>query len=478
MARALKSGKSKSSAAPNPKSAVDEAVEKVAKSLLKQLEGMSESKWEKPWITGFGGLPQNIEGRLYSGMNNFLLQLHSMQNGYSVPAYMTFLQMKDLCKNEPKEKKIMIKKGEEAMPVFYWNFTLKDKNGNKVKKEDYEKMSEEEKMQIERIPFLKYYPVFNVDQTNMKEVMPEKYEQIQKKFNRPELRDTVGMYSCPEIDEIFKNQSWHCPIRYEKPSDRAFFSMSLSGESYIVMPQKQQFNKGGTEEEIYAHGMRYYATAMHEMGHSTCIPLQIDITGGFFGNEKYALEELRAEMTAATLGSTMGFDVRLRENHAKYVESWSKALKEEPVKALTSVLPKVSRTVDYMLSKIDEQRIMMGMEPLRDKLEKNEREENGMEKTTKNEDRTRPANVSGLTFPNVTLKDGTVFDEVKIQQLKDQTWGISFNRNGNITGPVRMTPKDFESFGMKQTSLTTLAEKYYSGNAQQESQQKAVKRAV
>ena len=81
MAKALKSGKSKSSAATNPKSTVDNAVKRMAEILLKQMEGMSASDWKKPWITGFGGLPQNIRGTSYSGMTDFLRQLHSMQNG-------------------------------------------------------------------------------------------------------------------------------------------------------------------------------------------------------------------------------------------------------------------------------------------------------------------------------------------------------------------------------------------------------------
>ena len=478
MAKALKSGKSKSSAATNPKSTVDNAVKRMAEILLKQMEGMSASDWKKPWITGFGGLPQNIRGTSYSGMNDFLLQLHSMQNGYSVPVYMTFLQMKDECEHMPEDKKIMINKGEKSLPVLYWNFMYKDKDGKKVKKVDYEKMTREEKKGIERIPFLKNYPVFNIDQTNMKEVMPERYEQLQNRFKKPELRDAEGMYSCPEIDAIFKNQSWHCPIRYEQPSDRAYFSINeLLGNSYIVLPQKEQFNKGGSEEEIYAHGMRYYATALHEMGHSTCQPLDIDISGGIFGNKEYALEELRADMTAATLGSILGFDVSLRENHAAYVKNWMTALKEEPVKVLTSVLPKVSRTVDYMLLKIDEQRLILGKEPLRNKLDANEREEERV-KEEKTETKATVSNMTDFSFPSVTLQDGTVIDEVQLNKLKDQTWGVSLVRDNQTVGPIRISPKDFESFGMKQTTLPDLVERYFPHDTLEEPQARTQARTV
>ena len=55
-----------------------------------------EDNWQKPWfgIKG-GGLPQNIEGRTYNGVNSFMLFLLSEKEQYSLPVYMTFMQAKD-----------------------------------------------------------------------------------------------------------------------------------------------------------------------------------------------------------------------------------------------------------------------------------------------------------------------------------------------------------------------------------------------
>ena len=51
---------------------------------------------------------------------------------------------------------------------------------------------------------------------------------------------------------------------------------------------------------------------------------------GHFGDPKYAKEELVAELTAAMVGNTMGFDKRILDNNAKYVDSWMDTLKKEP----------------------------------------------------------------------------------------------------------------------------------------------------
>lgn len=50
---------------------------------------------------------------------------------------MTFMQA--------KEAGASIIKGEKSFPVIYWNFSVKDKNGNKISIEDYRNLSEDEK---------------------------------------------------------------------------------------------------------------------------------------------------------------------------------------------------------------------------------------------------------------------------------------------------------------------------------------------
>jgi antirestriction protein ArdC len=75
--------------------------------------------------------------------------------------------------------------------------------------------------------------------------------------------------------------------------------------------------------------MEYYSSIAHEMAHSTGVEKRLgrDMEG-HFGDPKYAKEELVAELTAAMVGNTMGFDKRILDNNAKYVDGWMDTLKK------------------------------------------------------------------------------------------------------------------------------------------------------
>lgn len=49
--------------------------------------------------------------------------------------------------------------------------------------------------------------------------------------------------------------------------------------------------------------------------------------GGRFGDPKYAKEELVAELTAAMICHSMGFDMKVTDNSAAYLDSWIGVLK-------------------------------------------------------------------------------------------------------------------------------------------------------
>ena len=76
---------------------LENALQKLVDRLVERMEDASQSlEWNKGWIqTGHGwGLPRNISGSPYMGMNAFLLSLHAAENGYKMPIYMTHLQAK------------------------------------------------------------------------------------------------------------------------------------------------------------------------------------------------------------------------------------------------------------------------------------------------------------------------------------------------------------------------------------------------
>ena len=79
---------------------------------------------------------------------------------------------------------------------------------------------------------------------------------------------------------------------------------------------------------------------------------------GRFGDPKYAKEELVAELTAAMISHSMGFDSKVTDNSAAYLDSWIGVLKQEP-KFIVSVMADVNRASDMILDHVDRQRLAL-----------------------------------------------------------------------------------------------------------------------
>ena len=338
----------------------EKAIDRFAEMMVARLEEMKGQQWEKGWIDGSGktqGLPQNLSGRRYSGHNDFFLQLHTAMKGYDMPVYATYKQLKDAGAT--------IGKGEKAMPVIYWNITHRDEHGQKVSDEAYEAMTKAEQEKVKTVPVLMGYYVWNLQQTNFPEVKPEKFAKLQEQFKAPEMKDTVGMYESKEFDAMIDKQAWVCKINTVEGTG-AFYSQS---KDEITVPMKAQFNIHSTPEETYKDGMEYYSSIAHEMAHSTGVEARLgrDMEG-HFGDKKYAKEELVAELTAAMVGNTMGFDKRILDNNAKYVDGWMDTLKKEP-RFILSVMADVNKASKMILDHVDAQRKELGLNALQPKEE-------------------------------------------------------------------------------------------------------------
>ena len=96
-----------------------------------------EIPWQKPWLSGE---PANfITKRPYRGINPFIL----ISSGYSCPYWVSFKQAKG--------KGGRIKKGEKGFPVVFWKWIEKDDQDTESGKRT--------------VPFLRYYTVYNLEQT-------------------------------------------------------------------------------------------------------------------------------------------------------------------------------------------------------------------------------------------------------------------------------------------------------------------------
>ena len=436
-----------------------ERSNKSADNLQKFAEMMSNiiikaksKNWKQGWLGVKGtilGLPQNITGRTYSGGNSFFLMADTSEKGYNTPVYMTFKQAKD--------RNLYVNAGEKSVPIFKWGLSIKDENGKTVSEEDYNAMSKEERDKFSVRPYPKVYHVFNIDQTNLSEVNKKKYDAIVARFKAPEeeVKDSKGMYINDALDRMFKEKAWHCDIRYNKPSSRAFY---VPSQDFIVLPMKEQFNIGKTAEEVYRDGMEYYSTALHEMAHSTGHESRLNRQFGAKRTDGYAHEELIAEMTAALVGSTMGFDKKILENNANYLKGWLENLKRNP-ESITTIMSDVGKASDMIIEKIDEQRVALGQTPLKEGNLEGLTEDLGEEtqQSSKISNTEVPQEeVSGATVTSSERQDDDISNILDNKPLIEKVfygefnlpeWSIPYLKDGNeygLTAEQLKTVKDFE----------------------------------
>lgn len=336
-------------------SAEDKALDLFADMMIERIQSLSgKDGWKKPWFTeGALQWPKNLNGREYNGMNAFMLLLHCEKEGYKIPRFCTFdriqLFNKAGKKDEEQKPRVSVLKGEHSFPVMLTTFTVVNKETKEhIKWEDYKLLSQEEREKYNVYPKLQTYHVFNVAQTNLKEVRPEFWEKLEQEYSMPKV-EKDEQFAFEPVDRMIADNRWICPI---KPmfGDSAYFSIS---KNEIVMPEKRQFKDGES----------FYSNLFHEMGHSTGAEGQLDrIKPATFGSAEYAREELVAELTAALTAQRYGMTKHLKGDSAAYLKSWLDSLKESPqfikttlldVKKATSML---TQHIDKIAMEIDQEK--------------------------------------------------------------------------------------------------------------------------
>lgn len=326
---------------------IDKALSKIADLIVQRMEELKGENWQKPWFPTTQMLPQNLSGRPYNGMNQLILDFESAVKRRELPVFLTF--------NQAVNEGLHIKKGSVSTPILYYERTYCDENGKRVPGDIVREMSMEEKEKLTSRAVLKKFDLFNIADTNFQEIHPERYEQLKKKAAVGEVKDVQGMYSNKELDRMFAKQEWLCPIDIKK-SEGAYYSPATDS---ITLPLKAQFKIGTSPEEVYRDGMEFYSTAIHEMTHSTGSPNRLDREKGkMFGDRAYAKEELVAELTAALTGQTLGFDRKISDNSAKYLNNWVGALKSEPRFVLT-VLGDVAKAHGVIMGEVEKQQLAL-----------------------------------------------------------------------------------------------------------------------
>jgi len=257
---------------------------RITNQIIAQLEA-GVRPWVQTWEAGATvNRPLRHDGTPYSGINILLLWSEAVERGYLRPTWMTFRQALALGAH--------VRKGERGATVVYANQIIR------------EEADEAGKPVEQRIPFLKAYTVFNLDQIDG---LPERYAPQPQPTINPEVR--IGA-----AEAFFRA----CGADIRHGGGSAFYA---PGTDFVQMPAFESFQDAQS----------YYATLGHEMIHWTSHSSRLDRDLGRqrHGDEGYAREELVAELGAAFLCAALGLALEPREDHAAYIASWLQVLRDD-----------------------------------------------------------------------------------------------------------------------------------------------------
>ncbi|EMB9091078.1 MULTISPECIES: ArdC family protein [Enterobacterales] len=271
----------------------------VTDSIISALE-TGVKPWSCPWqrVPGMSGLPSNYAtGAAYSGMNIMLLWYSASEQGFSDSRWMTYKQA--------KAEGGQVRKGEHGTTAIFYATLEKENDAGEV----------------EHIPMLKTFTVFNVQQIDglaltTETVSPEatfdplpQAENLLRKSGANIIEKGQNAFFIPSTDEI------HLPERY-----------------------------------LFAYAANFYATGLHELVHWSGGKSRLNREmKGKFGSEGYAFEELIAELGSAFLMADLGIVGAVQ--HESYIASWLKALRNDK-RYIFKAASSASKAHRYLMDKI------------------------------------------------------------------------------------------------------------------------------
>jgi antirestriction protein ArdC len=257
--------------------------------------------WKQTW-NNYGPARNYVSKKAYRGINALILS----NTEYEYPLFLSFLQTKELGG--------YIRKGSKSLEVIYWK-TLEFENDDKIK----------------RIPFLRYYNVFNVECVEgIKLKLPAKY-----------INDSI------ECCENIVNEMPSKPV-IDHGGDEPYYNWK---EDRVKVPHRENFILSD----------EYYATLFHELAHSTGHVSRLNreecMKPSIYGSRDYCKEELVAEIATCFLCAEAGISNNTIDNSAAYIQFWIERLTHmlrEDNKAFVRASTQAQKASDFILNKVEE----------------------------------------------------------------------------------------------------------------------------
>lgn len=274
--------------------------------------------WHRSWSVS---RPVNaVTGTPYHGINMLWLSFKSTMKGYTDPRWCTYMQAKNAG--------WQVKRNEKGCHVEFFTFYDRKEKKNITAAEAQAIKSHSPEEFDERIRIVsKTYTVFNGSQIDD---IPEYVKNENEK-----IKDDTGLTDCR--DRLIKNME----VGFKEGGNKACYVPSMDT---IHMPE------AGAFESSYA----YMSTFLHESAHATGNKKRLNRDmSGTFGSEKYAVEELRAEIASAFTAQLTGINYEqndFMENHKAYVQNWISVLQNNP-NELFRAIKDAEKISDYLIEK-------------------------------------------------------------------------------------------------------------------------------
>ena len=285
-------------------------AERIAEETIKGLEN-GTAPWIKPWEPGqIPDRPINaLTGKPYRGFNSMWLSMH--QGASADPRWCTYKQAGELG--------AQVRAGSKGTTVQYVvteeRHVIRDENGQPVVDADGNRRYST--AQLDK-PKVLNFTVFHASQIENLPPLPPR--EAKPEWERHQAAEKLLAASGAVIHHDQNNRAFYRPIT----------------DSIHLPPESQFKSRDG-----------YYGTALHEVGHWTGHESRLDRDiRNPFGSEKYAREELRAELASYMLGADLGIGHDPGQHHA-YIASWIDVLKKDP-REIIRAAQDAEKIMDYV----------------------------------------------------------------------------------------------------------------------------------
>ena len=299
------------------KNAADKQVELLSEALNRAVSAGGH------WLNATGKCYPKFypAGVAVSPFNALFMALHSDKNGCKSNLFTLY--------SEAKARGESVKEHEKGVPfLFYnWNKYVNRNNPNEViPRDDYQKLSPEEKNRYKGVHNREIRTLFNIDQTLLPHVDRKAYDDalakygnsVKQGFGEKELRELRPKFNAL-VQSISRNLA---PVR----TDGSGVAHYDSQKDAIYIPRQKDF----------AHYTDYAQETLRQIVSATGHQQRLAREGMVMKNgvpptkDAVKQERLIAEIASGIKMLEMGLPARLSDESVKLVDYWNRELKENP----------------------------------------------------------------------------------------------------------------------------------------------------